>query len=247
MKETQDDSTGRVAQPAPAGAEPPHHAEQLPDSPGSPARLLSDSIIVANVIIFVLQILNPNVTLFGAKVNELIDQGQVWRFVTAAFLHGSPAHLFVNMLSLHSLGPVTEWTCGRERFAVIYMVAAVMGNLASYLGDDNPSLGASGAIFGLAGALAVYFWRNRRLFGSRFDGLQRRLWFIIALNLGTGLVLPQIDEWGHLGGLVGGAAVAYLLGPKYELCLVKGRTGVWVIDEPPVETGITTPPRKVLP
>ena len=54
---------------------------------------------------------------------------------------------------------------------------------------------AAGAIFGLAGALAVYFWRNQRLFGSRFDDLQRRLWLIIALNLGVGLVLPQIDEW----------------------------------------------------
>jgi membrane associated rhomboid family serine protease len=53
----------------------------------------------------------------------------------------------------------------------------------------------AGAIFGLAGALAAYFWRNRRLFGSRFDDLQRRLWLIIALNLGIGLVLPQVDEW----------------------------------------------------
>jgi membrane associated rhomboid family serine protease len=52
-----------------------------------------------------------------------------------------------------------------------------------------------GAIFGVAGALAVYFARNRRLFGPRFDGLQTRLWLVIALNLGLGLLLPQVDEW----------------------------------------------------
>ena len=196
-------------------------------------------------MIFVLQNLNPYVTLFGIKANDLIDQGQIWRFITPAFLHGSPTHLFVNMLSLHSLGPVTEWTCGRERFMVIYLLAAVFGNVASYLGDDLPSLGASGAIFGLAGALAVYFLRNRSLFGKRFDNLQVRLWVIIVLNLGSGVVLPQIDEWGHLGGLVGGAAAAFLLGPRYELCRIKGVEGVWVVDEPPLER-FATPPRKVL-
>jgi membrane associated rhomboid family serine protease len=229
-----------------ASEQPPHHTENLPEMPGSsPARLLSDSLIIANVVIFVLQLAIPEVTFFGIKSNELIDQGQIWRFITPAFLHGSPTHLLVNMLSLHSLGPITEWTCGRQRFLAIYLLSAVAGNFASFLGDDLPSLGASGAIFGLSGALSVYFWRNRQLFGSRFNNLQFRLLLIIVLNLGTGFVLPQIDEFGHLGGLLGGVLTAFILGPRYELCRVKGESGVWLIDDPPVEA-LATPPRKML-
>ena len=128
---------------------------------------------------------------------------------------------------------------------IIYLLAGTAGNVLSYIGDDTPSLGASGAIFGLAGALTVYFWRNHKLFGSRFDDLIKRLLLIIVLNLGSGIVLPQIDEWGHLGGLVGGAVAAFLLGPCYELCRVKGRDGVWLVDEPPIEK-FATPPRQLL-
>ena len=99
------------------------------------------------------------------------------------------------MLSLHSLGPIVEWTCGRQRFVAIYLTAAVTGNLASYLGDPWPSLGASVAIFGVSGALVVYFLINKRLFTSKANGMILRLLLIIALNFGSGLVLPQIDEW----------------------------------------------------
>lgn len=226
--------------------EPPHHSDDLPETPlQSPARLLSDTLIGINVAVFLAQLLFPQVTLLGIKSNDLIEAGQYWRFLTPAFLHGSPTHLLVNMLSLHSLGPVVEWTCGRQRFLAIYLLAAITGNIASYVGDPLPSLGASGAVFGLSGALVVYFWRNNRLFGSRVNSLLVRLLGIIALNLGSGLVLPQIDQWGHLGGLLGGASIAFLLGPSYQLCLVKGQKGVWLIDEPPVEV-LATPPRRVL-
>lgn len=78
------------------------------------------------------------------QANELINAGQWWRFITPAFLHGSPLHLLVNMISLAQLGPITEWTCGRQRFAAIYVTSAVAGNVLSYFGDPNPALGASG-------------------------------------------------------------------------------------------------------
>jgi len=180
---------------APTEQPPPHHSEQLPETPGNPARLISDGFIVVNCAIYVAQIVYPELTVWGVKSNELINSGQLWRFFTPAFLHGSPAHLVLNMISLHALGPITEWTCGRKRFVAIYLFGAVTGNIASYFGDEAPSLGASGAIFGLSGALVVYFWRNHDLFGQRFDGLLKRLLLIIVLNLGTGIVLPQIDEW----------------------------------------------------
>lgn len=125
------------------------------------------------------------------------------------------------------------------------MGAAVLGNVVSYWGDDLPSLGASGAIFGLAGALIVYFTRNGRLFQNRSRQIVARLVITVLLNFGMGLLLPQIDEYGHLGGLLGGALLAYLLGPRYELCRVKDMPGVWLVDDPPFDF-LATPPRRVL-
>lgn len=150
--------------------EPPHHTDDIPDTPGSPARLLTDVFIAVNVVVFVAQLVSPEVTILGVKVlllyiiisytlylicndrvlllilqdNDFINQGEYWRLLTAAFLHGSPIHLILNCSSLASLGPIVEWTCGRERFIIIYLLAAISGNLASYFGSEYSSLGASG-------------------------------------------------------------------------------------------------------
>lgn len=227
------------------GPPPAHHVPNIPEIPlTSPARLVSDMLIASNVAIFILQLVFPGITLAGIKANDLIDAGEYWRLLTPAFLHGSPAHLLLNMLSLHSLGTVCEWTCGRKRFLMIYLYAAVVGNLFSYFGDDSPSLGASGAIFGLAGALIVYFSRNKVLYKNRGSAIVVRLSITVLLNFSVGLLLPNIDEWGHAGGFLGGAMLAYLLGPAYELCYIKGRDGVWLVDVPIIQT-FACPPRKV--
>lgn len=227
--------------------QPPHHTQEPATVPlTSPARLVSDTIIILDSSIFVSQLFFPQITLFGVKANELIDHGQIWRLITPAFLHGSFPHLILNMISLHSLGPVCEWTSGRHRFTAIYLVSAFAGNLVSYAASPDPSLGASGAIFGLSGALLVFFLRNKQLFGTRYNKLTLRLAAVVALNFGIGFVLPQIDEWGHIGGFLGGALIAYLLGPSYEVCMIKGREGVWLVDDPPVDT-FSTPPRKMIP
>jgi membrane associated rhomboid family serine protease len=211
----------------------PHHVETPAEIPlSSPARLLSDTLISINVIVFLLQVMFPEVTLTGVKMNSMIDQGEWYRLLSAAFLHGSPTHLMLNMLSLHSLGTVCEWTCGRGRFLTIYLFSAICGNIASYYGaPDAPSLGASGAIFGIAGALIVYFARNKVLYRNSSTSMAIRLGITVALNFGLGMLLPNIDEYGHLGGLLGGATMAVLLGPSYDLCYLKGREGVWLIDE----------------
>jgi uridine nucleosidase len=230
---------------APEGPPPAHHVPNIPEIPlTSPARVVSDTLIVTNVAIFMLQLVFPGITMAGIKVNDLIDAGEYWRLLTPAFLHGSPAHLLLNMLSLHSLGTVCEWTCGRKRFLMIYLYAEVAGNIFSYFGDDTPSLGASGAIFGLAGALIVYFARNKVLYKNRGSATVVRLSITVLLNFGIGLLLPDIDEWGHLGGFLGGAMLAFLLGPAYELCYIKGRDGVWLVDVPIIQT-FACPPRKV--
>lgn len=222
------------------------------DQPFNPERRLTDSLIGANLVIYAMQVLSgQQLTLLGLKVNALIDAGQYWRLLTPAFLHGGPAHLLTNCLSLSVLGPMVELTMGRPRMALLYLLAAVGGNVGSYLGDPEPSLGASGAIFGLAGALLVYFIRNRPLFvKAKADDIIRRLAITVVLNLGVGLLLPNIDEWGHLGGIAGGAAVAWLLGPRYEFCRILGMPGVWVVDDPPVQVPApgewTTRPKRIM-
>ena len=221
-----------------------HQTPEVCDQPLRPARLITDLLIGANCVLFALQLWQPSITLLGIEDNSLIMQGEVWRLVTAAFLHGSPSHLLLNMFSLNALGPIVEWTCGRDRYLILYLGAALGGNIGSLLSGPEPSLGASGAIFGLAGALVVYFVRNHKLFGSRFDQLVFRLLVIIVLNLVSGYFMPQIDEAGHIGGLLGGAALAYLLGPRYELCLLRDRAGVWLVDDAPLKS-LTTPPRKL--
>jgi len=99
------------------------------------------------------------------QVNQLIAAGQLWRLVTPALLHGGLLHLFVNCYSLNDLGPAAERLLGPRRFPCLYIASAVSGNVASYLMNPGPGVGASGAIFGLVGCLAVYFARHRRLYG----------------------------------------------------------------------------------
>jgi hypothetical protein len=99
------------------------------------------------------------------QVNQLISAGQFWRLLTPALLHGGVVHLFVNCYSLNDLGPAAEMLLGRRRFACLYAASAVSGNLASYFMNPGPGVGASGAIFGLVGCLAVYFARHRHLHG----------------------------------------------------------------------------------
>jgi membrane associated rhomboid family serine protease len=93
----------------------------------------------------------------------------------------------------------------------------LFGSLASYAFSDAVSAGASGAIFGLAGAITVFFVSYRDNFGARGRSILQNMLFIIGINLVFGITVPGIDNWGHIGGLVGGALVAWGLLPKYKM------------------------------
>ena len=153
---------------------------------------------------------------FGAKVNLAIARGQTWRLFTAMFLHIGVFHLLFNLYALNALGPMVEGYYGHIRFTAIYVLAGLTGSLASYAFSDAPSAGASGAIFGLAGAIIVYFLRYRENFGARGRAILQNMLLIIGINLVFGLSASGIDNWGHIGGLVGGAIVAYGLLPHYK-------------------------------
>lgn len=153
---------------------------------------------------------------FGAKYTPLIVAGQYWRLFTAMFLHIGIMHILFNLYSLYSLGTLAESYFGHTRFLVIYIVGGLFGSLASYALSLSLSAGASGAIFALAGAITVYFMIYRENFGARGRALLQNMLVVIAINIFLGLSSSGIDNWGHLGGLLGGAAVAWGILPRYQ-------------------------------
>jgi rhomboid protease GluP len=178
-------------------------------------------IITLTVLVFLLQsftsyLLGVDLPEYWfAKINEFILQGQLWRLVTPILLHGNVLHILMNMYALFIIGPAIERSYGWRRFLALYLLAGVFGNVLSFLFTAEPSLGASTSIFGLIAAQAVYVYRNRTFFGQAAQPMLINIAIIIFINLAIGLV-PGIDYWGHVGGLIGGLIFAWLAGPVYQ-------------------------------
>ncbi|WP_052329774.1 rhomboid family intramembrane serine protease [Thermicanus aegyptius] len=149
---------------------------------------------------------NPETLIrFGAKYNPAIKAGEWWRLITSIFLHSGFFHVALNSIALYYLGLLVERMYGRARFLLIYFMAGLLGAVASFLYSDTVSVGSSGAIYGLFGALLFFGMRRRDLF---FRSFGKDLLFIIGLNLLISLLVPSIDLYAHLGGLVGGFLAA---------------------------------------
>jgi rhomboid protease GluP len=182
-------------------------------------------ILGVTVLFYLIQVLSETSSngtdllfAYGGKINQLIEQGQIWRLLTPVFLHGSITHILLNMYALFILGRVVESAYGHWRFLLLYFLAAFAGNVASFVMSPNPSLGASTAIFGLIGAEAIFVIRNKRFYGNRFSSTLSNIGFIIVLNLAVGFMPgTSIDYWGHIGGLIGGILFAILAGPQWEV------------------------------
>ncbi|MEW5302474.1 MAG: hypothetical protein WDW36_005255 [Sanguina aurantia] len=197
---------------------------------GGPGRHTTDTLMALNVMCFALQWLTKDkLTYLGWKVNALITAGQVWRLLTPAFLHASITHLGFNMYALHNLGPQLEVLSGGPRFTAIYLTSAVVSCGASYLFCKAPSLGASGAIFGLGAALGIFYWRHRDILGEQSGRALKSLGITLAMNIAFSLVGRNLDNWGHAGGMLGGAVLALLLGPRF----LRQPDGS-IVDKPPV-------------
>lgn len=153
---------------------------------------------------------------FGLKVNQLIIAGQWWRLITPVFLHASPLHIGFNMYALYALGPELERHFGHLPFLLLYLLSGFAGVVLSFLLTEAPSLGASTAVFGLLGAQGVFAYRNQRVFGRRARAALMSIINIAFINLLIGLT-PGIDNWGHMGGLIGGLIFAGIAGPIYEI------------------------------
>jgi rhomboid protease GluP len=156
--------------------------------------------------------------ILGAKSNAAIAQrGEYYRLITAMFLHGSLLHIGFNAYALYALGPEAERIYGTTRFLALYFIAGLAGGVASYALTANDSVGASGAIFGLIGGLAAFYYVSRQLLGDVSRQQLGSLITVIMINLFIGFSSPVIDNTAHIGGLIGGAAVGWLLAPRFAL------------------------------
>ena len=157
---------------------------------------------------------------FGAKYNPAIMEGEWWRIGSSMFLHIGLLHLLMNMLALYYIGIAVERIYGTWRFSVIYLLAGIFGGVASFMLNPHVAAGASGAIFGLFGALLYFGVRHRQLF---FKTMGWNLIFVIVLNIAFGIMVPQVDNGAHMGGLIGGfiASTAFNL-PKRNEKLIQG-------------------------
>lgn len=172
--------------------------------------IVTYALIAINIIMWVLLSLlslktgrsyNELLSVFGAKINLNILQGQYWRFITPIFLHADITHLLVNCYSLRAVGVTVERIYGHTKFIFIYLVAGFMGSLLSFMFSLNHAVGASGAIFGLLGALLYFGVEYPKLFRAYFG---HSIMTTIAINLAYGFLNTSIDNFGHIGGLIGG-------------------------------------------
>lgn len=171
-------------------------------------------LIALNVVVYVWEVLsgtnfNSSASLLahGALYGPLVRQGQWWRIVSGAFEHAGLLHIALNMFALYQLGTFVEAVLGQRRMLAIYAISLFGGGLAVVVfSSDAVTVGASGAIFGLFGALLAIGIR----LGKRGRGLIGQTVPILLINLAFTFAVPFISKSGHLGGLLAGFAAGLL-------------------------------------
>lgn len=177
------------------------------------------TLLLINVLMFMVlesvgSSTNPETLIkYGAKWNPAIIEGEYWRFITPMFLHIGYLHLIFNSIALFFLGGAVERIYGTSRFFWIYLFAGICGTIASFAFTPNLSAGASGAIFGCFGALLYFGLKQRNLF---FRTMGMDVIIILIINLGIGFLIPMIDNYGHIGGLIGGFLAAMMLNLPHQ-------------------------------
>ncbi|MCH5167291.1 MAG: rhomboid family intramembrane serine protease [Erysipelotrichales bacterium] len=167
------------------------------------------ALIVINTLIFMLELLGlVNINYFATSPTA-IRAGHYWVILTSAFLHADIIHLVCNMWSLYIIGTQLETVLGKVKFLVVYFVSAIVASLLSGVLTGGAAIGASGAIFGLIGAL-LYFGYHYRLYLGNV--IIRQLVPVVILNLLIGFSLSNVDNFGHIGGLLGGVFSAMMVG-----------------------------------
>ncbi len=177
---------------------------------GNDKPVVTTILIALNIIMFLLSVFDYSFVINTfANYYLNVKNGEIYRLITAAFVHANVLHIFFNMYALYALGPQIEKFYGRKRYLLIYLGSALLGSLLSVVLTNNVSVGASGAIFGLFGAMLYFGYKYR----ATLDGFLRSgIIPVIVINLLLGFMIPGIDVYGHIGGLLGGLVLSYAFG-----------------------------------
>ena len=170
------------------------------------------TLLAANLILYALTLLpviGSIIQNYGIQVNFLVQIGEWWRIFTAMFLHAGFMHVLFNMFSLYLFGPELERIAGKVRFATIYLLSGIVGNVATFLLNNGgyASLGASGAIFGIFGAFGALVYYTRHTMPM----LRKLILPIIIISVIMTFLQSNVNIYAHLGGLVTG----FILGLIY--------------------------------
>ena len=175
-------------------------------------KILIGILIIIYLIGFILG-QNNLINMFAVYGPYIRKYHQYYRIITGGFLHGNIFHLASNCYALYIVGSQIESFYGKKKFLIIYLFSLICGSLLSITLSNNASIGASGAIFGLMGSLLYFGYYYRVYLGSTW---KNNILPIIVINLILGFVIPGIDYFGHIGGLIGGILASMALGLKYK-------------------------------
>jgi len=191
---------------------------------------LTYTIIGINVVLYVITALMSGAVIdmdmrtlltMGALNGTLVvGYGEWWRLFTAMFLHGGMTHILMNMFSLYLIGRGVEMYFEKKAYISIYLFSGLLGGLASLYMHPDPNsvgIGASGAIFGVFGALAGFFLAHRDKIATQSKAFMKDFGVVLGLNLVLGLSIPSIDVSAHIGGLIVGVVGGFIISknPKW--------------------------------
>lgn len=181
---------------------------------------ITNVLIALNVIMYIITaLLSGNIVdsdvrvllVLGANERDLVFAGQYFRLITSMFLHGGIVHLLVNMYSLNAIGPAIEKIYGKYKYISIYFFGGIISSIFSCIFTRGVSIGASGAIFALLGAILIVAVKTKDTYGK---GMLKEILSVVILNIVIGLSTPNIDNFAHIGGLLGGSFLAAVLYKK---------------------------------
>jgi len=172
-------------------------------------------LLAVIAVVFVVDLATGlELTQLGADQRDLVLAGQWWRPLTSMFLHGGFAHVLLNSWALYQLGSLFEVLLGSRALLSVFLVTGLAGSAASLWWSNHPSVGASGAIFGLMGALITFLISRRKMLTPAAKGLLGQLVFWAGINVYFGLSMPQIDNAAHFGGCAAGLLLGLALKPR---------------------------------
>jgi rhomboid protease GluP len=150
----------------------------------------------------------------GALSHALVLHGEVWRLLSAMFLHGSLEHLIGNGVGLIIVGMAAEHAYGRLEMTGIYFISGLTGSIFSVLLNPGPAVGASGAIFGILGATIVFFFKYHDRLHIRDKRVGNAFLIWAGYSIVTAYFIPFVDNAAHVGGIIGGAFSGYWWSPR---------------------------------